>query len=244
MTLTGRVQTGRDAADLAELAADWMIERLASGGERLSVSLAGGSTPRRLYALLAAEPRRSRVPWERIHWFWGDERVVPPDDERSNERMAREALLQGVPVTPSQIHAVPTGLATPEASAEAYQQDLISFYGRSVLDPARPLFDVVLLGIGPDGHTASLFPGKPAVEETSRWVVASEPGLDPRVARITLTLPALASSRATAFLASGADKHAILARIAAGEDLPARRVRADGDLVWFLDQAAEGDGNR
>jgi 6-phosphogluconolactonase len=231
-----------DAEALAERAADWMVSQLGgSGTGRLAVALSGGSTPKRLYQRLTRDPWRGAMPWPRLDWFWGDERFVPADDPRSNTRMAREALLDHAPVMPGSIHPIPVDAASPEAAAAAYEATLKAYYGQDRLDPQRPLFDIMLLGIGPDGHTASLFPGKAAVEETERWVVAAEPGLDPFVPRISLTLPAITASRAIVFLVSGADKTPALRRIFAGEDLPSARVAALAPTLWFIDEAALQD---
>jgi 6-phosphogluconolactonase len=205
-----------------------------------AVCLSGGSSPRLLYRTLASEPFAGRLDWGRIHWFWGDERFVPPDHKDSNARMVREALLDHVAVPGANIHPVPTDLADPDAAAAAYQATLMAFYGADTLDPARPLFDLVLLGIGEDGHTGSLFPGKPATGERRRWVApVPEAGLAPFVPRVTLTFPTLASSREVLFLATGRGKHDMLSRIGAGEDVPAARVTSAGRIAWFLDREAE-----
>jgi 6-phosphogluconolactonase len=208
--------------------------------ERIAICLSGGSTPKVLYGLLAGPDYATRVPWERIHWFFGDDRVVPWDDARSNVRMVREAFGHGAPIPPTHLHFIPSDEGA-EAGARAYERALLDVYGAEKLDPARPLFDLVLLGLGEDGHTASLFPGKPAVEETERLVApVPEAGLAPFVPRITLTFPALASSRHVLFLVTGAGKRAALARLAAGEDLPAGRVSSAGEIAWLLDAAAAG----
>lgn len=208
------------------------LARAADG--RFAIGLSGGSTPRRTYQLLTQEA----MPWERIHWFWGDERFVPPDDKDSNYRMAREALFDHVPVPPENIHRVPTS-GTPAEAARAYEEELKSYYGARRLDPARPLFDVQLLGLGTDGHTASLGPGRLELEERGRWVVEVV-GWQPQT-RITLTYPALESSRHTAFLVEGAGKRAILARALAGDrSLPAARLAPVGELLWLVDRAARG----
>ncbi|MDQ0469191.1 6-phosphogluconolactonase [Labrys wisconsinensis] len=235
------ITTCTDADDLADRAADWLVDAIAATPGRAAICLSGGSTPKRLYQRLARDPWRARLPWPRLHWFFGDERVVPADDPRSNQHMAREALLDQAPVPPDQVHAVPVAGLDPEAAAAAYQAALEHYYGGPALDPQRPLFDVMLLGIGPDGHTASLFPGSPALRETRRWAVAGPPGLEPFVPRVTLTFPALAASRATAFLVSGADKRAILPRVLAGEDLPAARAATVPGVRWFADKAALGE---
>jgi len=137
------------------------------------------------------------------------------------------------------VHAIPTDTAGPDEAARRYEAELKSFYGSDVLDPSRPLFDVVLMGVGPDGHTASLFPGYPAVEETEPWVVGvPKANVEPFVPRVSLTLPTLASCREMLFAASGASKRAILTRVLGGENLPAHRARSLGATVWVLDTAA------
>ena len=137
-----------------------------------AVALSGGSTPRRLYEHLAGPPYRDAFPWSRTHWFWGDERFVPHGDAQSNYRMVREALLSRAPIPAINIHPIPTEGVSPEAAAVTYERELKSFYGAKRLDAARPLFDVTLLGLGPDGHTASLFPGTAVLAERDRWVAA------------------------------------------------------------------------
>jgi 6-phosphogluconolactonase len=187
--------------------------------------------------VLAVPPIVTRFPWDDVHWFWGDERFVPKDHPDSNFRMVDEALLSIAPVARENIHAIPTeGLPLQEAAA-GYERVLKNFYGEDRLDAGRPLFDVMLLGLGEDGHTASLFPGTAALEERQRWVVPVEPhGREPR---ISLTYPALDSSRTVAFLVAGAGKRDILARVLAGDrSLPAARVRPAGEIVWFADRAA------
>ena len=179
-----------------------------------------------------------RVPWQRVHWFFGDDRVVPWDHADSNVRMVREAFGHGAPIPATHLHVIPTDLG-PEAAAEAYARTLLDFHGAERLDPARPLFDCVLLGLGEDGHTASLFPGTPALAETTALAApVPEAGLAPFVPRVTLTYPALASSALVLFLVSGAGKAEALRRLAAGEDLPAGRVTSQGSITWLLDAAA------
>lgn len=231
-----RIDVAKDLEDLAHRAARWIAEIAAASQGRFAISLSGGSTPRRLYQLLAEPPFSQTMPWDRIHWFWGDERFVPPDHPDSNYRMAREALLSRAPIPIANIHAVETG-GDPAAAARAYEKTLKSYYGAEALDPARPLFDIELLGLGPDGHTASLFPATKVLEERQRWV-AEVVGAKPEV-RITLTYPALESSRHTAFLVAGADKREPLSRVLAGDrELPSGRVRPAGELVWFVDEQA------
>jgi 6-phosphogluconolactonase len=228
-----------DPEALARRAADWMLALAMAKDGVFAIALSGGSTPRRLYQLLAGSPYRESFPWSRTHWFWGDERFVPHDDGASNYRMVREALFARAPIPPRNIHPIPTEDITPDAAASAYEHALKSFYGAQRLDPARPLFDVTLLGLGPDGHTASLFPGTSVLSERDRWVAAVVGAKSET--RITLTYPALESSRNTAFLIAGAEKCPIFARFRRGDvTLPASRLRPTGDVVWFLDRAAAG----
>jgi 6-phosphogluconolactonase len=230
-----------DPAALAKAAAERVIARISENPGRVAVSLAGGSGPKRLYQLLATDALRGRIPWQRVHWFIGDERFVPADDPLNNMGVARAIFLdQCAPA--ANIHPIPTGTADPadpDRSAALYEQELKSFYGADALDPERPLFDLVLMGVGPDGHTASLFPGYPALDETSRWVVGvPRANVEPFVPRITLTLPTLASCREMLFEVAGAEKRAILTRVLAGENLPANRAQSTGETVWLVDQAA------
>lgn len=227
-----------DAEALAQASAAWLYERALASSGRFAVALSGGSTPKRLYQILGSD-LRARFPWERVYWFWGDERCVPHDAANSNYRMVQEAMLSRAPVPEANIHPVPTSLA-PDEAARAYERVLQTFYGSVVLDSSRPLFDVVLLGLGEDGHTASLFPGTAALAERKRWT-ASVIGVQPE-ARITLTYPALESSRDTVFLVSGASKRDMLARVWRGDDVPAARLRPHGALHWFIDRAADPRG--
>jgi|HubBroStandDraft_2_1064218.scaffolds.fasta_scaffold02214_6 6-phosphogluconolactonase len=208
---------------------------------RGAIALSGGHTPEKMYSLWAAtEKYRSETDWNRVHLFWGDERYVPQDDPLSNYRMTRLSLLEHVPIPAANVHAVPTNLATPELAAEAYDQELRKFFGSSA-----PAFDVTLLGLGPEGHTASLFPDSPALEEKTRWVVPVHVAATPPN-RLTFTLPVLNSSRNTYFLVAGEGKRPILAALRAEPDsrpsaYPAGRIRpTDGRVLWFLDQAAAG----
>jgi 6-phosphogluconolactonase len=228
-----------DAAALAQAAATRLLARLAEPRDRFAVALTGGSSPEGLYRLLASEPYRSRIPWERVHWFWGDDRFVPQDDARSNAGATRRLFLHRAPAPAANIHPIPTDADNVEEAARRYEAELRAFYGAERLDPARPLFDLVLMGVGSDGHTASLFPGQSQVEETERWVVSvPEAGLEPFVPRVSLTLPALASTREMLFLVVGRSKREVVGRIVEGADLPAARAHAQGDLVWLVDRAA------
>ena len=157
-----RIIAVADPAALAKAAAERLLARIADNSDRVAVCLTGGSSPKQLYELLANEPYRSQIPWDRVHWFIGDERFVPATDSLNNMRMARQAFLNRcAPLV--NIHPMATDAANPDEAALRYEAELKSFYGADDLDPARPLFDVVLMGVGPDGHTASLFPGYPAV---------------------------------------------------------------------------------
>jgi 6-phosphogluconolactonase len=200
------------------------------------VSLSGGSTPRLLYALLAKPPYLHGFPWSRAHWFWGDERFVPHDDARSNYRMVEAALLSRVPIPSGNIHAIQIENIDPHDAAATYERSFKSFYGADRLDPTRPLFDVTLLGLSADGHTASLFPGSPVLRERNTWV-APVLGVMPEP-RITLTFPTLDSSRHVAFLIAGKDKRPMLARLRrADESLPAAQIRPIGALHIFCADA-------
>ncbi len=232
-----------DTAAIAETAAQRLVARLQQAKGRAAVCLTGGSSPEDLYRLLAEAPWRNEVPWDRVHWFMGDDRFVPETDPLSNMGMARRLFLDKAGAPPSNIHAIPTDTNYPEGAANLYQDTLRAFYGAEQLDPARPLFDLVLMGVGPDGHTASLFPQSRALDENSRWVVGvAKAGMEPLVPRVTLTFPALASTREMLFIVDGAGKREILHRIFSGEDLPAARAHAEGDLVWLLDRAAAPEG--
>jgi 6-phosphogluconolactonase len=232
------VITVSDPAALAKAAADRVMARIDAHGNRVAICLSGGSSPKQLYALLATTGYRDRIDWDRVHWFIGDERFVPADDPLNNMAMARRIFLDAC-APAANIHPIPTDTADPEAAARRYESELKSFYRANELDRARPLFDMVLVGVGPDGHTASLFPGYPAIEETERWVVGvPKAHVDPFVPRVTLTLPALNSCREMLFEVAGADKRAILTRVLDGEDLPASRVRSTGETIWLVDQAA------
>jgi len=226
--------------ELAHHVAHWMVTLARGAGPRFAVCLSGGSTPKRLYERLADPALAAKFPWRRTYWFWGDERFVPHDDPQSNFRMACDALLGHAPVPPQNIHAIATEGLSPEASAAAYETELKRFYGADTLAGGPPLFDLTLLGLGENGHIASLFPGSPALAETKRWVVPVV-GQSP-VDRITLTYPALEKSRAIAFLVVGAGKREVLARVRAGDQaLPAARLRSAGAVFWFTDRAANPD---
>jgi 6-phosphogluconolactonase len=228
-----------DQMALARHVAEWMTLAARAAKGPFRVSLSGGSTPKTLYRLLASDEYSGRFPWQRVFWYWGDERFVPYDHPDSNYRMVSEAMLEKVPVPPENVFPVPTD-GSPQDAARRYEQTLQAAYGGVILDPARPLFDVTLLGLGADGHTASLLPGEPVLEERRRWVVAVSHGRPE--ARITMTYPVIDSSQHVAFLVTGREKAAILRAIrAGGSEVPASRVRPFGELIWFVDRAAAGD---
>jgi len=233
-----------DSAALAEAAAERLIERMEANPGRIAICMTGGSSPKRLYELLATEPYRSEIPWDRVHWFIGDDRFVPSGDPLNNMHMARTAFLDACAPL-ANVHPIKTDAANPDAAAALYARELQAFYGADSLDKAKPLFDLVLLGVGPDGHVASLFPGYPAIAVTDRWVVGvPEAHVAPFVPRVSLTLPVLASCREMLFLMSGSDKRPILTRVLSGEDLPANRATSDGETVWLCDRAALPDDYR
>ena len=214
------------------------MARIAANDGRIAICLTGGSSPKKLYELLATEAYRDKIPWDRIHWFIGDERFVPVSDPRNNMAMARAIFLDAL-APASHIHPIPTDVADPDESAARYERELKSFYGADRLDRARPLFDLVLMGVGSDGHTASLFPGYPAVQETARWVVGvPQAHVEPFVPRVTLTLPALGSCREMLFEVSGAEKRPVLTRVLEGENVPAKRAHSTGETIWLVDKAA------
>ncbi|MDB5394930.1 MAG: 6-phosphogluconolactonase [Rhodospirillales bacterium] len=228
-----------DAEAVARHTADFILQAATEKQDRFAICLSGGSTPKRLYQILAEPPYLTSLPWSQIHWFWGDERLVPHSDALSNYRMVWEAMLSHAPAPAANIHGMATEGVTAEQSSLAYEAELKAFYGAEALDPAKPLFDINLLGIGTDGHTASLFPGTSVLEERSRWVA---PVIGAKAEdRITLTYPALESSRHVAFLVAGADKQAILPRFMAGDaTCPSARVSPPGGVLVFADKAATG----
>jgi len=234
--MIGRIEILPDPLALARHVAGWMTAAADVGPGPFRVSLSGGSTPKTLYELLASDEFRGRFAWKRVSWYWGDERFVPHDHPESNYRMTREAMLDKAPIPPGNIHPVPTD-GTPDDAARRYEGTLQKAYGAAILDPARPLFDITLLGLGGDGHTASLLPGESVLAERRRWVAAVSHGR-PEI-RITMTYPAIESSRSVAFLVAGREKAAILRAIrAGGSDVPAARLRPIGALFWFVDRAA------
>lgn len=227
----------RDAANRFATLASQRSQRK----EPFTVALAGGSTPATLYRLLTLAPLRERIPWLDVQLFFGDERCVPLDSPDSNFHMVNETLLQAVASPIGGIHFMPGNLPNHEAAAREYEETLRAFFR---LAPGElPRFDLILLGMGPDGHCASLFPHKPALHEKERLVVASEPGLKPFVPRLTLTFPVINNAANILFLVAGEDKAETLARVLEGapdsEALPSQSVvPTNGMLTWLVDQAA------
>jgi 6-phosphogluconolactonase len=206
---------------------------------RFTLALSGGSTPKNLYNLLATNARTA-LPWDRMFFFWGDERHVPPTDPESNYRMADETMLAKIPVAASNVFRIKTENPDAAAVAEAYEQTLRKFF--QVQPGQVPNFDLILLGMGPDGHTASLFPGTAALKEKSHLVVANWVE-KMQTHRITLTLPVLNAARCVTFLVSGTDKasalHAVLEENVPAEQYPSKLIKpSDGKLIWMIDRAA------
>lgn len=238
-----KVEIFPDAESVSRAAADLFVDRAreANVRGRFNVSLSGGSTPKRVYELLAQAPWRDRVPWPIVHLFWGDERCVAADDARSNYRMTRLALLDHVPIPANQVYPV-DGLSPPRQAAEKYERLLREHFAGQ-----PPRFDLVFLGLGENGHTASLWPRSPVLQETQRWVgevyVAEQD-----VYRVTMTAPLLNQALVTAFLVTGASKRAVLHEVLEGtydpERLPAQLIRpASGDVRWLADTASASESH-
>lgn len=235
-----------DPASLAKAASDIFIDLAANTTARaglFSVALAGGSTPRLLYTMLAQPDLASQVAWNRVHVFWSDERCVAPNHAESNYRLARETLLEQVPIPNTNIHAV-QGELKPFQAAEAYEAELQQHFGAGVM----PVFDLILLGIGEDGHTASLFPGDAGLQVKQHWVTSVEHRQppEPLVDRVTFTPPLINAAAHVVFLVMGKAKSKRVAQVLKGpyqpDKLPAQLIRPEhGVLVWLLDAAAAAD---
>jgi 6-phosphogluconolactonase len=229
----------KDTADLSHRTADRLLElaqkSIAASG-RFAVALSGGSTPRHLYSRLASPEYGQRLSWQYVHLFWGDERCVPPEHPDSNFRMVKEALLSKIDIPPDNIHRM-AGEKEPETAAQEYEKHLQQFF--ALQNGALPRFDLILLGVGEEGHTASLFPGTTAITETKRLVVA--PFVDKlKSHRLTLTLPVLNHGSEVWFLVTGGDKAGIIRDIfRTSADFPAAEVQPEnGKLIWFVTQDA------
>lgn len=235
-----------DAGVLARRAADvfaMAAQAAAAARGRFAVALSGGETPRALYRELARQQFAQKVPWRRVQLYWGDERCVPPDDPASNYGVAREAFIKHVPIAPANVHRL-EGERDPEAAALAYEEELrvLAKLERPASDV--PVFDLVLLGLGRDGHTASLFPHSPALDEEDRFCIATAAPDD--AARLTVTWPVINSARRVMVLVSGADKAGIVAEVFEGfrlpQAVPAQAIApVKGQLLWLLDAAAAAE---
>jgi 6-phosphogluconolactonase len=231
----------KDPNELSHALAEWItaeIETKLKTSDRFTWVLTGGNSPKQLYELLASEPFRSRIDWKKLHIFWGDERAVPFDDERNNARMTFQHLLNHVPVEKSQVHIMNTSLSPEEAAAE-YEKILHQYFPNT-----GPSFDLVLNGMGDDGHTLSLFPHTEVIHEKNAWVKSFY--LEPqKMYRITLTAPIVNRARKIAFLTFGANKAHALQEVLHGEknyDLyPSQVIQPEsGELHWWVDEAAAG----
>lgn len=238
---SGELQVYRDAEQLANAAAQLFLdvarESIKARG-RFRVALSGGSTPRHVYELLATPPFSSRVDWNCVDLFWGDERYVPPADPDSNYRMTAEALLRHVPVPLENVRRVPTEISPPSAAAGAYEEKIRRCFRGTA---SVPQFDLIYLGLGTNGHTASLFPHSATLKETSRLVLADFVA-EVDTWRITMTVPLLNRGRAVAFLVEGSQKAQVLREVLLGprdpESLPAQLIKPEGKLFWMVDRAA------
>ena len=223
---------------IAELAEARIKER-----NIFTLVLSGGSTPRQLYEELANQPISNRIDWQHTHLFWGDERCVPPNHPDSNFALAYETMISKVVVPPANVHRIPAETDSPKAAAEKYEKSLREFF-RVATEPDSPRtfpsFDLVLLGLGEDGHTASLFPCDAALEEKTKWAVAVDGSTAaPSIPRVSLTLPVLNEARHVLFLASGASKRKVFREILNNPEktgYPAARVEPSGRLLWFIDE--------
>ncbi|HSE91961.1 MAG TPA: 6-phosphogluconolactonase [Methylomirabilota bacterium] len=239
------VRSFDDADAVAQAGAEEFVTLAAAAAGargRFMVALAGGSTPRRMYRLLAEPAWRDRVAWDRVEVFWGDERAVPPDHADSNYHMAATALLERVPVPSGRVHRIRAEAADLADAAREYQAEIARVFGVPE-DGPPPAFDLILLGMGADGHTASLFPGTTGLDERRRWVVShAVPSM--RTERVTLTLPIINRAREIRFLVTGEDKAGRLREALTpprGTPLPVQRVAPEaGRLVWLADRAAAG----
>ncbi len=224
---------------LAKAAAEFVAQQAHKAVQesgRFSIVLSGGSTPGKTYAYLARQPFQKEIEWQHTHVFWGDERCVPADDPRNNARMAYQQLLQYVPVPSDQIHPIASTLP-PLVAARQYEEEIKAFFKHS-----RPAFDLVLLGLGENGHTASLFPGTPVLRESTAWV-AEVYVAEQNLWRVTLTPPLINQSAVVIYLVQGARKANIVHQVLQGpqkpEELPAQLIHpASGELHWFLDAQA------
>lgn len=233
ITFPEREALSRKAADILLAEAKKSVEN--SG--KFTLALSGGSTPKRLYEILGSSPYRKAIPWGSVHFFWGDERCVPPDHPESNYRMAWETFLSKIVVPRENIHRM-TGEKTPAQAALEYEKELRGFFG----NVSFPVFDFMLLGLGSDGHIASLFPGSSLLQETRQWVASAQVE-KPGISRLTLTLPVFNSAKMLPVLVSGKEKAQIIREIFGGSAekiaFPAQMIHPEnGKLLWLLDDPA------
>jgi len=234
----------KDGEALSQAAAKWIADRIAATlkkSYRFTIALSGGSTPKRLHQILAQSPYKEQVDWSKLHVFWGDERAVPFEDDRNNAKMAYDTLLDFVPVPAAQIHVMRTDI-TPEESASEYEKLLHQYFDKTPFS-----FDLVLLGMGDDGHTLSLFPGMPIVHEEKAWAKSFWlPAQD--MSRITITKTITNKSAAVAFLTAGAAKAHALKEVLEGpynpDKYPSQEIKPAGELHWFVDEAAAANLTR
>jgi 6-phosphogluconolactonase len=237
-----QMQLAKNIDELSHQFAQWLvtyIEQTLAGQNRFTIALSGGGTPKKLYELLASSSFKNQIDWQRLHFFWGDERFVPGKDERNNSKMAFATLLDHVPVVKEHVHRIRTDM-DPQESAAAYERLLHDYF-----DNQPYTFDLVLLGLGDNAHTLSLFPGYPVIKENKKWVTAFYLQ-EQEMTRITLTAPVINESKRVAFLVSGGDKAAAVYHTIASEhdpDLyPAQIIQPfHSEVYWFCDEAAAAD---
>ncbi len=237
------ILVSRDTENAYVLAAQLFVrlaEEAIAARDVFTVALSGGSTPKKLYELLASQEWRSKIPWNKVEFFWGDERYVPPTDEASNFNMTQKAMLSKVPVPAERIHRVMTETASAEAAADIYEDDIYRVVAGG--SHSMPEFDLIWLGLGTNGHMASLFPHQAALHEASRLVVA-EYIEEVKMVRVTMTVPLINAAKNVVFVTLGADKASVLKKVITGkydpETLPAQLVHPNpGKLTWILDPAA------
>ena len=232
----------KDLQEISHKAADTFVDlshQAIQSRKRFAVALSGGKTPKALYSLLATEEYRNKVSWNGIQVFWGDERCVPPSDDQSNYKMANESLLQHVSIPSENIHRIPAELPDHNRAAEEYEQEIKTFFSA---ETALPRFDLILLGMGDEGHTASLFPGTAAMQETNHLVV---PNYVEKFGtfRITFTYPLINNAETVLFLITGADKAPALKEVLEGKQqpelYPAQKIQPEnGNLLYFIDRDA------
>jgi 6-phosphogluconolactonase len=243
--MTGNLRRFATVSELAAAGAALFCEAAREAVEargRFCVVLPGGRTPALLFAALREAPWAAKVPWHDSHFFWSDERCVPADHSDSNYGLARRELFVHIPIPAGHVHRAPTEIGVPDQAGAAWEHALREFFGAGAHAPLFPEFDLVVLGIGADGHTASLFPGDPALEISDRWVAAVAPSGTPPVARLTLTLPVFNHARQILFLGAGPDKRQVMDAIASGNDpaaagFPAARVKPSEQPIWFYTDA-------